>query len=93
MFLVTAYSPLGSPERAWAKPSDPVLLEEPKIAEIAKKYSKSAAQICIKWQLERGVTVVPKSFTASRIQENAHVSIFSFEIFLCCHTFHHFSSE
>ena len=48
MFLVTACSPLGSPERALAKPSDLVLLEEPKIAEIAKKYSKSAAQICIK---------------------------------------------
>ena len=76
MFLVTAYSPLGSPERALAKPSDLVLLEEPKIAEIAKKYSKSAAQICIKWQLERRVTVVPKSFAASRIQQNANVRNF-----------------
>ena len=76
MFLVTAYSPLGSPERAWAKPSNLVLLEEPKIAEIPKKYSKSAARICIKWQLERSVTVVPKSFAASRIQQNANVRTF-----------------
>ena len=92
-FLVTAYSPLGSPEKAWAKPSDLVLLNEPKIAEIAKEYSKSIAQICIKWQIERGITVVPKSFAVSRIQENEDVSILSFEIFLCCHKFHPFNGE
>ena len=92
-FLVTVYSPLGSPERAWTKPSYSVLLDEPKIAEIAKKYSKSIAQICIKWQIERDITVVLKSFAASRIQENADVSIFSFEIFLCCYKFHRFNGE
>ena len=86
-FLVTAYSPLCSPERAWEKPSDP------KTAEIAKKYSKSIAQICLKWQIEKGITVVPKSSAASRTQENADVSISSFEIFLCCRKFHRFNSE
>ena len=51
MFSVTGNSPLGSPERVWEKPTDPVLLEETKIAEIAKKYSKSAAQICMKFYI------------------------------------------
>ena len=69
---------MGSRDRPWAKPDDPALLEDPKIAEIAKKYGKSTAQICIKWQIERGVTVIPKSFSPSRIQENANVRIFRF---------------
>ncbi|MFT7808974.1 Alcohol dehydrogenase-like [Arapaima gigas] len=77
--VMTAYSPLGSPDRAWKHPDEPVLLDEPIIAALAQKYNKTAAQIILRWQTQRGVVTIPKSVTESRIKENIHIFDFALE--------------
>jgi aldehyde reductase len=72
---VTAYSPLGSPGSSWV--DLPSLLNDAKIQAIAEKYGKNAGQILIRFAVERGLFVIPKSTTPSRIISNGNVFDFS----------------
>uniref|UniRef100_A0A8C5A0J1 Aldo-keto reductase family 1, member A1a (aldehyde reductase) n=1 Tax=Gadus morhua TaxID=8049 RepID=A0A8C5A0J1_GADMO len=74
---MTAYSPLGSGDRPWASADEPRLLDDPKLGAIAEKYQKTAAQVVLRWQVQRGVVCVPKSVTPSRILQNLQVCDFS----------------
>lgn len=65
---VEGWSPLGTGR----------MLKNPQLIEIAARYGKSVAQLCIRWCLQNQVVPLPKSVTPSRIKENCEV--FDFEI-------------
>ncbi|EFA08082.2 Aldo-keto reductase family 1 member B10-like Protein [Tribolium castaneum] len=75
---VTSYSPLGSPARPWQKPGDPYVINDPKIKEIGNKYGKSPAQILLRYNVQLGNVVIPKSSNRNRLVEN--MSIFDFTL-------------
>jgi diketogulonate reductase-like aldo/keto reductase len=65
---VQAYSPLGT--QGYKKDHEPNLLGDPTLCRIAQNHDVSAAVICIAWALQRGTTVVAKSSSALRQEEN-----------------------
>lgn len=54
------------------------ILDHPQLAAIARRHGKSAAQVILRWQIELGNVVIPKSVTPKRIAENA--AVFDFEL-------------
>mmetsp|Transcript_8674 Transcript_8674/g.12039 ORF Transcript_8674/g.12039 Transcript_8674/m.12039 type:complete len:359 (-) Transcript_8674:159-1235(-) len=68
---LTAYSPLGSPDSAKQfGHAGESLMAHPKVNEIATKVNKSPAQVLLRWAVERGTSVIPKSTSEKRIIEN-----------------------
>eukprot|EP01006_Ploeotia_vitrea_P066949 TRINITY_DN96082_c0_g1_i1.p1 TRINITY_DN96082_c0_g1~~TRINITY_DN96082_c0_g1_i1.p1 ORF type:complete len:336 (-),score=68.51 TRINITY_DN96082_c0_g1_i1:128-1060(-) len=76
--VVTAYSPLGAPARPWVSDKEPIVLNDPTVAKIAEKNKKSPAQVAIRYQLQRGITVIPKSSKSERLVEN--FAVLNFEL-------------
>ncbi|MEV7866183.1 aldo/keto reductase [Streptomyces sp. NPDC088124] len=64
-----AWSPLGQGKG---------LLEVPTVVAIARKHERTPAQVVLRWHLQLGNVVIPKSVTPSRIREN--IDVFGFEL-------------
>ena len=55
------------------------LFENPVLAQLAEKYNKTTAQIILRWHIQRGVVVIPKSTHKARMEENLQVFDFVLE--------------
>lgn len=66
---IEAWAPLGEGRGG--------LFENPVLSAIGKKYGKTTAQVMLRWHLQRGVVVIPKSTHKERMEENFHVFDFA----------------
>ncbi|XP_049998435.1 aldo-keto reductase family 1 member C15-like isoform X2 [Alexandromys fortis] len=77
--VLVAYSALGSSrDPTWVSSDSPYLLEEPILKTIAKNHNRTPGQVALRYQLQRGVVVLAKSFNEKRIKEN--FKVFDFEL-------------
>jgi len=67
---LSAYSPLGSPGSTWMNGN---VLKEPVVISIAEKLGKTPAQVALRWNIQMGHSVLPKSVSEERIKQNLAV--------------------
>jgi 2,5-diketo-D-gluconate reductase A len=68
----------GIVTEAWSPIAKGNVLNDPAIVAIAERLGKSAAQVALRWHIQRGDVVFPKSVTRSRVEEN--FALFDFEL-------------
>ncbi|XP_048223454.1 aldo-keto reductase family 1 member C13-like isoform X4 [Perognathus longimembris pacificus] len=79
--VLVAYGALGTQRyKRWVDQSSPVLLNDPVLGALAKKYNQSPALIALRYQLQRGVVVLAQSFIERKMKEN--VQVFGFQLSL-----------
>lgn len=76
--LRAAHAERGVKTESWSPLGQGQLLSDPAIAGIAAKHGRTAAQVIIRWHVDSGLIVIPKSVTPSRIAEN--FDVFSFAL-------------
>lgn len=74
--LTQAWSPIGG--ITFYRGNGKSSLEDPTILAIAQAHGKSAAQVMLRWGLQHGRSVIPKSVKPARIAEN--FDVFDFEL-------------
>jgi 2,5-diketo-D-gluconate reductase A len=77
--LAAYHTEQGIITESWSPLGQGTLLENPTLKALAQKHDRTPAQVVIRWHLDRGYVVIPKSVTPSRIRENFDVFDFSLE--------------
>ncbi len=77
--LRAVHERLGMKTQSWSPLGQGKLLSNPDIAKVAQRLGKSPAQVIIRWHLDNGLIVIPKSVTPSRIEENFKVFDFTLD--------------
>jgi diketogulonate reductase-like aldo/keto reductase len=67
---VTAYSAFGNQNPTYQLAGEPRILSHPKVLEVSEKLCKTPAQLLVAWALRRETSIIPKSITPSRIEDN-----------------------
>jgi 2,5-diketo-D-gluconate reductase A len=76
--LRQAHEQMGIRTESWSPLGQAQFLDDPTIRAIAQKHGKSAAQVIIRWHLDSGLIVIPKSVRAERIRQN--IEVFDFKL-------------
>ena len=72
---------LGVRPQAWAPFAEGLngMFTEPVLGEIARKHGKTPAQVILRWNVQQGVMVIPKSVHRARMEENLDIWDFSLD--------------
>lgn len=76
--LRAVHEKLGIKTQSWSPLGQGHLLSNPVVGDVAAKLGRSPAQVIIRWHIQNGLIVIPKSVTPSRIVEN--IKVFDFEL-------------
>jgi len=68
----------GIATEAWAPIAQGKVLDDPTLTGVAERHGRSVAQVVLRWHIQHGMIVFPKSVTPERIREN--IAIFDFEL-------------
>jgi 2,5-diketo-D-gluconate reductase A len=71
--LRETHAQMGVATEAWAPLGQGALLDNPKVTEVAERHGKTPAQVLIRWHIQLGNIVIPKSVTPERIVSNFDV--------------------
>ena len=74
----TVHERHGIHTQSWSPLGQGKLLEDATLAEVARKHGKTPAQVVIRWHLDSGLVVIPKTVDSGRLREN--IDVFDFRL-------------